>query len=459
MERLYLTVPDLVTSLRSGNVRALETGALAAADGRALAVRAFVPGAAQSRALPGGGSTRVNDDGSMTFRISTPELDRFQTTFALAGWRTKNFAVDPVVLWMHNKRADLLPVAKSTLPEVRADGLYARALWVPRELSEHADQIRRFYEAGYLNAASQSFDPIRARARADGGIDFLEQDLLEWSCVCVPGTPGALAAARSAGLDVRPIRAALAWELDGAIAPAAPRDVLEAAAFELGRAFAVPRGFECDPNAKGATAVPNTRDLNVGYMFERAIWRLSGVATSATRYLADPACRGELIGECRDAGWTLEAVVGVLSALERADGIPLVAAARDACETCAAAGMKGECAAEATAARDACRAAAPVLIREDMSLPDARDGAPAGGTRDAGDGDNTRAGRVLSGANEAKIREAIAALVAVLDSMPETERSEPETSLETERAAAPLTAEAVRAALAAQLGENATDRR
>ncbi len=67
-------------------------------------------------------------------------------------------------------------------------------------------------KSGYLNTMSVAFLPIRSSYNAErGGVDYLEQELLEISFVSVPANPEALVVARSQGLQ----REAFTRWLDG----------------------------------------------------------------------------------------------------------------------------------------------------------------------------------------------------------------------------------------------------
>jgi hypothetical protein len=65
-------------------------------------------------------------------------------------------------------------------------------------------------KGGFLSAVSVGFAPIKyAFSEEQGrsfGIDFLQQELLEFSVCPVPANPEALIEARSAGIDIEPIR-------------------------------------------------------------------------------------------------------------------------------------------------------------------------------------------------------------------------------------------------------------
>ena len=89
--------------------------------------------------------------------------------------------------------------------------LVAKTKFLPEGKDETADKVFDLYDLGFLNAWSISFDPIeggkptpdeiRKRTElAECGFIYRAWDLLEYSCVTVPGNPEATRQARAKGL-------------------------------------------------------------------------------------------------------------------------------------------------------------------------------------------------------------------------------------------------------------------
>ena len=80
------------------------------------------------------------------------------------------------------------------------------------EVYEFAETDYQLYRGGYLGVCSTGWLPLARKPAADrarpDGVDFTSIDLLEISGVCVPALPTALATARSAGINLRPL---VAW--------------------------------------------------------------------------------------------------------------------------------------------------------------------------------------------------------------------------------------------------------
>lgn len=81
--------------------------------------------------------------------------------------------------------------------QVEGKQLVATLEFPTAELSPFGDQVYQLVKAGYLNAASVGFLPTKWSFSDDPGrrlgIDFEEQELLEFSIVSVPANAGALA--------------------------------------------------------------------------------------------------------------------------------------------------------------------------------------------------------------------------------------------------------------------------
>lgn len=151
----------------------------------------------------------------LQFTISTGVVDRDQDTISPAGWKLDDYKRNPVVLWAHIY--DEPPVARALVTWIEDDKLKSRAEFTSPDLYPFGFMIYRMYKEGYLNATSVGFMPEKWQFSDDRkwGVDFLEQALLEYSCVPVPANPEALIEARSKGIDTRPLVEWAMKTLDG----------------------------------------------------------------------------------------------------------------------------------------------------------------------------------------------------------------------------------------------------
>ena len=160
--------------------------------------------------------TEVKADGegrTLTFTISTSSVDRMGDTIKVDGWKLEQYRKNPVVLWAHD--ANLLPVAKSNHVWTEGQKLKSVAEFTPAGMAKFNDVVFEMYKAGFLSATSVGFAPLKYAFTDDPqrryGIDFLEQELLEFSAVPVPANGEALIEGKSAGIDIAPL---LDWSED-----------------------------------------------------------------------------------------------------------------------------------------------------------------------------------------------------------------------------------------------------
>jgi HK97 family phage prohead protease len=144
---------------------------------------------------------------AITFVISTGGLDRYNSTIAVKGWKIDAFNKNPVCLWGHDDSIPCIARAETT----RVDGgrLVSTAVFATREIHPLADTIYQLIKAKFINAASVGWIPLKWQfVDEEGrgfGIDYLEQELLEFSVVNIPANPECLVEARSLGIDLKPL--------------------------------------------------------------------------------------------------------------------------------------------------------------------------------------------------------------------------------------------------------------
>lgn len=152
----------------------------------------------------------ADGDRKIDFVISTATVDRMGDTIAPDGWLLSNFRKNPVVLWAHD--SSMMPLGRASNIRIQDGKLMATAEFMPAEISAFADSVFKALKGGFLNAVSVGFIPIKyAFSEEDGrsfGVDFIEQELLEFSVCPVPANPEALMLMemRAAGIDVAPMR-------------------------------------------------------------------------------------------------------------------------------------------------------------------------------------------------------------------------------------------------------------
>lgn len=145
-------------------------------------------------------------DRRISIRISTTAQDRQNDTVAALGWKLANYRKNPVVLYGHDYRG--LPIARDEGITTDELGLIGHPRFTPPELNPFGAMVHGLLLGGFLNAASVGFAPLKWTFNEEThGIDFLEQELLEYSIVPVPANAECLVEARDAGIDLAPLKA------------------------------------------------------------------------------------------------------------------------------------------------------------------------------------------------------------------------------------------------------------
>jgi len=183
----------------------------------------------------------------VSFTISTGAIDRARDTIAVDGWHLDAYRQNPVVLWGHQSGDLPLGVAESV--GVSAGRLKATVRFAEPGKDYQTDEwpshlptpetVLSMIRGGFLRATSVGFLPVTSAWNDKrGGVDFMEQELLEFSIVPVPANAEALQDARAKGFDVAPFVSELKRCLDS-FEPGTwlPRDEAEAAL----RSIAAPR--------------------------------------------------------------------------------------------------------------------------------------------------------------------------------------------------------------------------
>ncbi len=139
------------------------------------------------------------------FTITTGAVDRERDVLAPDGWKLDAFLRNPVVLWAHDYHEPPIAVARTI--ERTPTGLVSEAEFVDPAAYPFAGTVEALVRMGALSAASVGFRPITWNYNEERrGVDFVEQELLEYSIVPVPANPQCLVEARAAGIDVEPLR-------------------------------------------------------------------------------------------------------------------------------------------------------------------------------------------------------------------------------------------------------------
>jgi HK97 family phage prohead protease len=125
--------------------------------------------------------------------INTGSVDRDRDRVMPSGMRTESYLKNPVVQWGHNYRDPWATVGKTTNLQVTPDGVIADFELRPAANDQDPQNIvRLLWEGGWVRTASVGFIPAQGKQNAEGGMDFSEWELLEWSLVPIPANQDAL---------------------------------------------------------------------------------------------------------------------------------------------------------------------------------------------------------------------------------------------------------------------------
>jgi len=155
------------------------------------------------------------------FTISTSSLDREGDTIAASGWDVRGYLKNPVVLWAHSYSD--LPVGTATSVWREGNSLKAKMYFASTPM---AAQVEALLQDKVLRAVSVGFAP-KTFAFSATGINFYEQELLEFSVVPVPANAEALLQAPASAKEQRRIELAAIRVRDGEPTPAQRRRARE----------------------------------------------------------------------------------------------------------------------------------------------------------------------------------------------------------------------------------------
>ena len=135
------------------------------------------------------------------FVLSKQVADRAGDVISLAGWKLDNYKRSPVVLWGHDHSVPAIGTCRDV--RVTGDALAGTVQFVKAGVHPLADLVCELVTEGVINTGSVGFIPNKwAFRESDNGIDWLEQELIEFSIVNVPMLPEALAISQKHGMQL-----------------------------------------------------------------------------------------------------------------------------------------------------------------------------------------------------------------------------------------------------------------
>lgn len=142
-------------------------------------------------------------DGALVFMASTPGVKRDGIDTAGMPWRVDAYRANPVVTWVHDFGGQRLPIGRAEVDVLNTgEGEFIRAAITFDRADPFAAEVERKYRDGFLHAVSVSWDDVDAGGvpvRSAGG-RAVAHELLEIAAVPVPGDPAALIEGRRRSL-------------------------------------------------------------------------------------------------------------------------------------------------------------------------------------------------------------------------------------------------------------------
>lgn len=163
------------------------------------------------------------------FVFSDGSVDRAGDSIDPEGWQIDAFMKNPVALWAHDSFSP--PIGRASNVGPSGGKLMGDIEFMMPDISAFADSIFRMVKAGFVKAVSVGFIPLEWTFVNDSkrpfGIDFKKQELLEISVCPVPCNPNALHDAKALGIDIAPLREWASRLLDEGNQILVPRNLLE----------------------------------------------------------------------------------------------------------------------------------------------------------------------------------------------------------------------------------------
>lgn len=138
------------------------------------------------------------DDNTSTFIITTDAQDRVADIVDPDGLIITNYLNNPVVL--ENHKSEEFPIAKCTELKRVGNGWEATIEYVDSDVplaGPRAEAVKQLVKQGFLNAVSIGFRPLNFEFNDEGGINYLQTELTEFSIVTIPCNQEALVVERS----------------------------------------------------------------------------------------------------------------------------------------------------------------------------------------------------------------------------------------------------------------------
>lgn len=140
------------------------------------------------------------------FVFSDDSVDAYNDRIDAKGWQFDRSGAGTIALFGHDSSKVENIIGRAHNVRVEGNQLLGDITFATKEENPNAEVVFQLVKGGYLNSVSVGFQPVEWTLAKDksrpGGIDFRKQKLLEISVVGIPANENAVAQARAAGIDV-----------------------------------------------------------------------------------------------------------------------------------------------------------------------------------------------------------------------------------------------------------------
>lgn len=140
------------------------------------------------------------------FVFSDDSVDSYNDRIDAKGWQFDRSGAGTICLFGHDPSKVENIIGRAHNVRVEGNQLLGDITFATKEENPNAEVVFQLVSKGFLNSCSVGFQPIEWRQAKDpkrpGGLDFTKQKLLEISIVGIPANENAVAQARAAGIDI-----------------------------------------------------------------------------------------------------------------------------------------------------------------------------------------------------------------------------------------------------------------
>ena len=146
------------------------------------------------------------DTRAIPFVFSDDSIDSYNDRIDAKGWQFERSGAGTIALFGHDPSKIENIIGRAHNVRIEGNRLLGDIHFATKEENPSAEIVYQMVKGGYINSVSVGFEPLEWKQAKDpkrpGGLDFIRQRLREISVVGIPANENAIALARAAGIDV-----------------------------------------------------------------------------------------------------------------------------------------------------------------------------------------------------------------------------------------------------------------